>query len=455
MSLPEAQQLAPVQRGACRRRAREKPTEELHSMNSSKGDRTAVAVLITALVLGAVGVASASAATPEFTLKAGESFPASIGSTLHAGKVTFGWNTQLWGECSENKTEGSITGAKTASLTLEWAGCRDGTTSEHSEGAAEGHIVVTGTGQLTYISRDAEQVGIVLSLKEAKVWIGGSEDIILNGSLLIPITPLNSETSKLALPIHSVGLGVQEVITYEAEGRYQLSAFPLILFGTSSKSAGLEVSGTNELTTGKSVTVSASPPPVRPELVLGEGGKYPVSLDGPSPTTKAKLETVAGVISCEGVNTKGSITSGTAASLVLELGHCAEGERECSTPDSEGGDLVLEGSAGLYYIKKAEKRAGLVIALEAAEIHCETSLVKVQGKIVMPLTPVSTKGTVFALSLTRNGEAVEDAYSSYENESGEVVATKFEANFGTGYKKALLEEGSIPLLTNKIATVGV
>lgn len=422
-------------------------------MISCKG-RTAIAALFAAVVLAAVGVASASAATPEFTLKAGESFPASIGSTLHAGKVTFGWNSQLWGECSENKTEGSITGAKTASLTLEWAGCKDGSTSEHSEGAAEGHIVVTGTGQLTYISRDAEQVGIVLSLKEAKVWIGGS-DIVLNGSLLIPVTPLNSETSKLGLPIHTVSLGVQEVITYEAEGRYALSAFPQILFGTSSKAAGLEVSGTNEVTTGKSVTVSASPPPVRPELVLGEGGKYPVSLDGPSPTTKTKLETVAGVISCEGVDTKGSITSGTAATLILELAHCAQGERECNTPDSENGDLLLEGSAGLYYIKKAEKRAGLVVALETTEIHCEATLDRVQGKIVIPVTPVSTKGTVFALALARNGEAVEDAYSSYENESGEVVATKFEANFGTGYKKALLEEGSVPLLTNKIMTVGV
>jgi hypothetical protein len=190
-------------------------------------------------------------------------------------------------------------------------------------------------------------------------------------------------------------------------------------------------------------------------VVLGEGGKYPVSLDGPSPTTKAKLETAAGVISCEGVNTKGAITSATGASLVLELAHCEEGERECNTPDSEDGDLVLEGSAGLYYIKKAEKRAGLVLALEPAEIHCEASLVKVQGKIVIPLTPVSTKGINFELSLARNGEAVEDAYSSYENESGEVVATKFEANFGTGYKKALLEEGSTPLLTNKIMTVGV
>jgi hypothetical protein len=257
------------------------------------------------------------------------------------------------------------------------------------------------------------------------------------------------------LPIHSVSLGVQEFITYEAEGRYDLSAFPQIVFGTSSKTAGLEVSGTNEATTGKTVTVTASPPPVRPEIVLGEGGKYPVSLDGPSPTTKTKLETAAGVISCEGVNTKGSITSGTAATLILEFGHCAQGERECNTPDSENGDLVLEGSAGLYYIKKAEKRAGLVLTLETTEIHCEASLDRVQGKIVIPLTPVSTKGTAFALSLARNGEAVEDAYSSYENESGEVVATKFEANLGTGYKKALLEEGSVPLSTNRILTVGV
>lgn len=416
--------------------------------------RRVLAALVAVLALGAVSAASASAAAPEFVLKAGESFPSGIGNTLHSGRVAFGWTSQQWGECSENKMSGTITGAKAVSLTLESTGCKEGTTGEHSEGAPEGHIVVTGTGQLSYIARSTEQVGIVLALKEVNIVIGSS-NIKLSGSLVVPIGPLNSEASKFALPIHEAGAGVQEFGTWENEGRDLVIARPQILFGTSSKSAGLEVGGANELTTDKTVTVSASPPPPLPEFVLGEGGKFPVGLEGASPAAKVTLASAAGSITCEGVTTKGSITSGTASSLTLELKHCKTGAgSECSTAGSEEGRLVFEGAANLFYIKKSEKRVGLVFTLGTTQITCGTSKDKVQGTLVIPVTPISTQTTGFDIALTRNGEAYENTYTTYENATGEVVTVKLELNYGTGYKKGVLSAGELPLSANKTLTIG-
>jgi hypothetical protein len=291
--------------------------------------KTMLAALVAVLALGAVAAASASASAPEFVPKAGETFPSSIGNSMHAGSVSFSWPSMTWGTCSENKTQGTITGSKAVSLTLEWAGCSSGW---HSEGSAEGHIVLTGTGTLTYIARSTEKVGIVLAIKEVKL-LSGSSYIKLRGSLVIPITPLNTETNKFALPIHEAGLGEQEISTYENENREVTEARPQIEFGTAFKRAGIEVQGGNELTTGKSLTIKMPPPPPLPEFILGEGDTYPVALEGSSPATEVALDSAAGSISCEGVNTKGTITASRALSvLTYELRHCKKARRRNAKP---------------------------------------------------------------------------------------------------------------------------
>jgi hypothetical protein len=72
---------------------------------------------------------------------------------------------------------------------------------------------------------------------------------------------------------------------------------------------------------------------------------------------------------------------------------------------------------------------------------------------VIPITPIAIKTTHPILTLTRNGEAYENAYTTYENEKGEATTTKLELNFQTGYKKGLLETGELQLTSNEVLTV--
>jgi hypothetical protein len=416
--------------------------------------RTMLTALVAVFTMGVLAAASASAwaASPEFVPKAGENFPISIANSLHAGTVSFSWPSMTWGTCSSNKTEGTITSAKAVSLTLEWTGCSSGW---HSEGAPEGHIIVTGTGSLSYISRSSGQVGVVLAIKEVKL-LTGSSYIKLRGSLVIPITPLNTEASKFALPIHEKGLGEQEFASYESESGKVIEARPQIEFGSAFKKAAIEVQGSNELTTGKPLTIKTKtpPPPPLPEFILGEGVTYPVALEGSSPATKASLQSAAGNVGCEGVNTTGTISASKTLSLLrYELQHCKKGATECQTTGAESGQVVVTGSANLVYINKAEELVGLVFNLSEATVTCGSSVEKARGTLVIPVTPIGIKTTHPALTLTRNGEAYENTYTTYENEKGEGITTKLELNFGTGYKKGLLETGELEQTTSKTLTI--
>jgi hypothetical protein len=408
-----------------------------------------------ACALATVSAAPASASAPELVTNPGQTFPVSIGNSLHAGSVSFDSRAMPLGLCTENRTEGTITGPKTVSLTLEWTGCSTGSAEWHSEGSPEGHVVLTGTGTLSYIARSTEQVGIVFAIKEVKI-ISGTTSIKLRGSLVIPITPLNKETNKFALPVHEKSLGEQEIRSYENENREVVAARPEIDFGTGFKEAGIEVQGANELTTNKSLTIKTPPPPPHPEFILGEGESYPVALEGSYPAAKVSLANAAAIVGCEGASTKGTITGSKALSaLTYELQHCKEeaSSAECQTTGAEAGHVVLTGSASLFYIKKAEERVALVLTLNEAKITCGTNAYKARGALVIRVTPVGLKTTRPVLTLTRNGEAFENTYTSYENEKGEVIAAKLELQFGTGFKKGMLVTGALQPTANKALTV--
>jgi hypothetical protein len=421
--------------------------------------RSALVSLVAVLALGAVAAASASALTPEFALKPGGAFPVSIGNSLHTGEVSFDWPAMNWGTCTKNKTEGTITGTKAVSLTLEWTGCRAGQTGQwHSEGAPEGTIVVTGTGTLAYISRSTGQIGIVFAIKEVKL-LFGSGYIMLRGNMMIPVNPLNTETNKFAMPIHETGEShEQEVRSYETEGGVVVPVQPEIVFGNTFKRAGIELQGGNELTTNQVLAVKALSPPPNPQFSLGGNDAFPVALEGSSPTRKTTLESASGVMSCEGVNTKGTITGKTTVSpLTYELRHCKRGTEECKTAGAEAGAVVLTGSANLFNIKKSEDLVGLVFTIGETNVTCPSAELKVRGTLVVPVTPVGNRTKQLTLTLNKapGEETFQDTYITYENEKEEVISTKLELNFGTGYKRGLLGTGGLELTANKAVMVGV
>jgi DNA-binding beta-propeller fold protein YncE len=225
--------------------------------------KSALAALVAVCALGAVASASASAAPPEFTLKAGEKFPDAIGNSLNS--VPAGFETEaLSASCSSNKTTGEITSAKAASLTLEWTGCVKGTTQFTSEGAEAGHIVITGTGTLVYIDKAKSQVGVLLALKEVKL-LAGEAKFFLKGSLVVPISPINQKVYTFELPFHQKGVGEQEFTSYENE-KGEVESTQLILeISKKAALAGIYVGNedyTNQVTASRELTVNTlSPPP--------------------------------------------------------------------------------------------------------------------------------------------------------------------------------------------------
>lgn len=176
----------------------------------------------------------------------------------------------------------------------------------------------------------------------------------------------------------------------------------------------------------------------KPEFVLGEGSVFPDAFEGGAPAAKVSISNPVEALTCEGATARGSLTGAKSLSLTLELKRCANASEECKTPGAGAGVEILSGTGGLFYIAKAEKKAGVPFALTATEIVCGTLKVKVRGTIVIPITPLNAKTTKLALPFTGNGSGIA-TYTTYENEKGEVIKAKLEANLGSGYKECALE----------------
>jgi len=191
---------------------------------------------------------------PEFMPGKGEAFPIDVEDSLHSGYASLEGTFSL-GSCSADRTTGEITGAKAASLTLEFTGCGKGTTKVNSKGAASGVIVIPGSGSLVFINKAKEQVGILFKLKEEVTLEAGAEKLKLNGDLVFPITPINTEAFSFALPIHQAMIGSQEYRSYENEkGETQGTSLTLEL-GGNYQAESIEVTGSNEVRTNRALTV--------------------------------------------------------------------------------------------------------------------------------------------------------------------------------------------------------
>jgi hypothetical protein len=177
----------------------------------------------------------------------------------------------------------------------------------------------------------------------------------------------------------------------------------------------------------------------KPEFALGEGSVFPDAFAGGAPAAKVSISNPVEALTCEGATAGGSVTGAKSLSLTIELKRCANAKsEECKTPGAGAGVEILSGTGGLFYIAKAEKRAGAPFALTATEIVCGALKVKVRGTIVIPISPLNAKTTKLTLPFTGNGSG-SATYTTYENEKGEVIKAKLEANFGSGYKESALE----------------
>jgi hypothetical protein len=219
--------------------------------------RSAFAALVAVFVMSAVGVASASAALPEFVLGEGEKFPVTI-EKKYKNVQGFFENTSgsKFGTCTGVGVKGEITGAKAGSLTIEMENCHQGSLLCHSVGSEQEHEVFSGNVSLDYIKKATKQVGIVLKLNEIPI-VCGKTTINIKGGLVIPITPINTKTSTLDLRFNGAA-GIQEFTSYENEkGEIKHEAM-LTWFGVWRESDLVINEGKQlELPTSKAVTINA------------------------------------------------------------------------------------------------------------------------------------------------------------------------------------------------------
>jgi hypothetical protein len=222
--------------------------------------RTIFAALVAVFTLGAVASASASAALPEFVPGTGAKFPIAFQDAAGARSSGFSsYSDGIAPRCEGSQVKGEITAAKVASVTLELTGCHYATAEFWSEGQKQGTIVLPGKGTLVYIDKAEKKVGILDELKTTHLETEEGFEAEIKGKLVIPITPLNTSTTKFALPIHSSSKNadIQEYRSYENEkGEVVTGAYPRYAWnGGPAYEAALAMEGTNEVTAGSALTI--------------------------------------------------------------------------------------------------------------------------------------------------------------------------------------------------------
>jgi hypothetical protein len=221
--------------------------------------RTMLTALVAVLALGVVASASASAALPEFVPAAGQKLPATLEGSMGGVETRFEVSSGTVLHCTSSKYKGEVTGAKVASLTSEMTGCKNsGGYSFHSIGAPEGDINLPGTAALDYTSKSTKKVALVVKLKETELRSeSDGVEWFVKGSVVMPLTPINTLTSKLDITIkESKTPGLQEVSEYENEKGELKKAKLEMEWGGGFVQTSWNV-GEIPLTSSKSLTVDA------------------------------------------------------------------------------------------------------------------------------------------------------------------------------------------------------
>lgn len=220
--------------------------------------RTMLAALVAVLALGVVASASASAALPEFAPEGGK-FPVALeySSASQSAYIENKSGTTA-GKCQGVYAKGSITGAKTLSLTIELQSCgREQCTTEGSENRGE---ILSGSASLVYINKSKKEVGVVLTQPRVELTCFGAETF-LRGGLVIPFTSINTKTTKLGVAIKRKATkegheekGIQEFQSYENEKSETVKANLEWNVGSGYTTSDLEA-GAFSLTASKALTV--------------------------------------------------------------------------------------------------------------------------------------------------------------------------------------------------------
>lgn len=165
--------------------------------------------------------------------------------------------------CTSVTGEGEITNRRTAKLKLTLKGCGAINSLCHSKGAAEGEVV-TGTlpVELVYTSKEHHEAALDINYEEPGT---GTKQLIswectsgllgeipggVRGSILAPVTPVNSMVATHALSLKAKEER-QTPSTYETETGSKFEAFPEVSLLAPETYAKGSMTGSLELTTSK------------------------------------------------------------------------------------------------------------------------------------------------------------------------------------------------------------
>jgi hypothetical protein len=197
-----------------------------------------------------------------------------------------------------------------------------------------------------------------------------------------------------------------------------------------------------------------------PEFVPGEGAKFPIAFQDAAQKRTSFFEPNSGLGEspfCTGSQVKGEITGAKVASVTLEFTGCAFYEKPVWTGELwETGTVVLQGIGTPVYIDKAEKKVALLDVLTKTSLKfSEGTFAQIKGTLLIPVTPLNTSTTKFALPIHKTGGAGLQEYRSRENEKNEVVKyvhPDYEPYSGGGFVEAAIEmEGKNEVLNEVTA----
>lgn len=222
--------------------------------------KTMFAALVAVFALAAVASASASAALPEFVPEGGK-FPVALEGNFTTAETNWsdasGSVVPFTGSCKGVKVTGSIEAAKSAALSIEGKNCQSPAYIRwcFTPGSEEGVEIISGNASLVYISKSKKELGLLFATKATTIHCGTSETDV-QGSLIIPVTPVNTKTSKVDLLITSNKKGKNTDTSYENEKGEVKHAWLELEVGAGFSEAAFEVEAYLNLTASKSLTVS-------------------------------------------------------------------------------------------------------------------------------------------------------------------------------------------------------
>ena len=201
--------------------------------------RTILTALTAALILTTTTAATASAALPEFTTQSGKT---NMKFTLKGGEIDFETPSVRF-ICAESTGEAAQTGKKTATATLTLKHCWSQSTECNTPGAKSGEIK-TGSlpVELVYISKEHKEAALIFNYHATEpkatfvTWEcdgGLATGLGIRGSIIAPITPVNTQTETHTFKFASTKMGLQSPTEYETETGTKAKAFPeLALFAS-------------------------------------------------------------------------------------------------------------------------------------------------------------------------------------------------------------------------------